>query len=109
MEKKSVKIWVVLGVLIALAGAQCGEADSVYACLGGCYNQCVVLARKSGASRYPCYIGCINGCVPRTTAAADYQNYCQIGCNLQLCSPTRYDGAQLEKCVGRCGNICNRA
>nr|GMD41390.1 uncharacterized protein LOC109154273 [Ipomoea batatas] len=65
MEKKSVKIWVVLGVLIALAGAQCGEADSVYGCLGGCYNQCVVLARKSVASRTIAKLGAICSFAPQ--------------------------------------------
>ncbi|KAI3468269.1 hypothetical protein Pfo_024932 [Paulownia fortunei] len=95
----------VVAVMVAMMMlANCVNAQ-IYTCWGGCYNECILRSSKTRPERLACYYQCLNSCLP--PSAADYQNYCQIGCSLELCIPVSYGaGARLEKCFGRCTNLC---
>ncbi|KAL6533891.1 hypothetical protein OROHE_013724 [Orobanche hederae] len=76
---------VVAALVVVVVAANCVDAQ-MYACWGGCYNECLLRSNRTSAERFACYYQCFNSsCVP--PSAADYQYYCQIGCNLERCTP----------------------
>ncbi|KAL2517655.1 Uncharacterized protein Adt_13902 [Abeliophyllum distichum] len=105
MERRGGSSGGTLAILVVLMVANCVSGQSIYACWGGCYNQCFLSSGGVQAERIPCYYLCLNSCVPRSDS--DNQYYCQIGCSLELCVPVSYDGASMERCFGRCSNLCN--
>uniref|UniRef100_A0A5B7AB73 Uncharacterized protein n=1 Tax=Davidia involucrata TaxID=16924 RepID=A0A5B7AB73_DAVIN len=103
MERSGVKILGVMVVLMVVMLAQHATAG-IYACWGGCYNDCILKNGKTPSERLPCYSQCLRNCTPRSPS--DYQYYCQLGCSLQFCTRFAYDGDGLERCIGNCTNIC---
>lgn len=85
MERKGGSM---VAILMVAMVANCVSGQSLYACWGGCYNQCFLSSGGVQPQRFPCYYQCLNSCVPRS--AADNQYYCQIGCSLELCNPASY-------------------
>ncbi|CAK9166614.1 unnamed protein product [Ilex paraguariensis] len=108
MEWKSVRIVGVVAFLVVLVLAKNVTAqpagDGVYACWGGCYNECILRTGKDPSQRLPCYGSCLGQCVPQSPS--DYQYYCQIGCSFESCILFSYDGASLERCIESCANLC---
>ncbi|KAA8521755.1 hypothetical protein F0562_012428 [Nyssa sinensis] len=106
MEKRSVKLWGVMVVLMVAMLAQHGTAAGagIYACWGGCYNDCILRNGKTLSEKFPCYLQCSRNCVSHS--ASVYQDYCLLGCSLELCNRFASDGQTLERCMGNCTNIC---
>ncbi|GFP80304.1 hypothetical protein PHJA_000173800 [Phtheirospermum japonicum] len=105
MEKRVGGILAVV-VVVAAAAANCSVQAQIYSCWGGCYNECFLRSNETRTDSFACYYECLNSCVPRTPA--DYQYYCQIGCNLEQCTQFTSDGAKLERCFGKCTNLCKK-
>ncbi|XP_057799651.1 uncharacterized protein LOC131015309 [Salvia miltiorrhiza] len=101
------KLVVVVVVAVSIL-AVVVDAQSMYACWGGCYNKCFIGARNSisQSQKLACDYQCLNTCIPSN--AADYAHYCHLGCFLKRCTPLRNgDGARLEKCFGWCTDLCS--
>ncbi|CAA2986954.1 uncharacterized protein LOC111375880 [Olea europaea var. sylvestris] len=92
-------VMVVVVVVVAIGV----NGQSIYACWGGCYNECFLGNGTSGSQRYPCYLKCVNTCMPRTTA--DYERFCAVGCSLQICVPPT-GGANKDNCFESCTKLC---
>ncbi|KAL2487207.1 Uncharacterized protein Adt_31963 [Abeliophyllum distichum] len=98
---------IVIVVVTMVASGVSGQ--SIYACWGGCENECFLLSGKSSSERYPCFLQCVQTCVPTiATANADADDdgrFCATGCLLELCIPST-SGAKKDECFQRCTNIC---
>ncbi|KAM7490332.1 hypothetical protein LguiA_033253 [Lonicera macranthoides] len=94
MERESAKVWSVMIALVVLfLLVQHGEAGAVYACWGGCYNECVLkIGSNTQLDAIPCYLSCFSKCAPSRPSATHY--YCQL------------DGKKLGGCLGKCSKTC---
>ncbi|KAD4178714.1 hypothetical protein R6Q59_022325 [Mikania micrantha] len=59
LSHKSSAFMVVLVILMLLVQ---GGSARLYACWGGCLNECFLLSSKQVGQRFPCYINCLAKC-----------------------------------------------
>ncbi|KAL2525512.1 Uncharacterized protein Adt_10566 [Abeliophyllum distichum] len=106
MECNRGGIYRLMVVLMPLMLTSVVVAPDIYGCWGGCFNECFIGSHKIPSKSFACHLKCLDSCVPRS--ATDYQYYCQIGCSLKRCIFVSYDGALMEKCFGKCTDICKK-
>ncbi|XAR69327.1 hypothetical protein NMG60_11000867 [Bertholletia excelsa] len=97
----------VIALVVWFVVAHEASAQGMYACWGGCYNQCILGSGNNPSERLPCYWSCLGTCISRPSGQSDYQYYCQLGCSLQLCGQNLSGGATTKQCFQNCANrIC---